>query len=222
MNIRANSTITPNERKYAIVFFIIGILVAASVSVTVYSVYAPKHIKEAERIAELEDAIEILVMERTTYIELSFAEIQRLRAENAELEMEYSVLNSKYESLKEDYDELSLITEERKPKNESTIYVTENESLEVISKLVPCFTDNKLISYIIRVNATNISDKPLDKVCVFMVAYAYDETTGGSWSCTAGSLNTESLYPQETYTCEFTDLFKEITTYKIFAVVTGV
>ena len=34
-----------------------------------------------ERVAELEDAINVIVMERTTYIELSFAEIQRLRAE---------------------------------------------------------------------------------------------------------------------------------------------
>ena len=34
-----------------------------------------------ERIAELEDAIDVIVMERTMYIELSFAEIQRLRAE---------------------------------------------------------------------------------------------------------------------------------------------
>ena len=34
-----------------------------------------------ERVAELEDAIEVIVMERTTYVELSFAEIQRLRVE---------------------------------------------------------------------------------------------------------------------------------------------
>jgi len=34
-----------------------------------------------ERVAELEDAIEVIVMERTTYVELSFAEIQRLRTE---------------------------------------------------------------------------------------------------------------------------------------------
>lgn len=34
-----------------------------------------------ERVAELEDVIEVIVIERTTYIELSFAEIQRLRAE---------------------------------------------------------------------------------------------------------------------------------------------
>ncbi len=34
-----------------------------------------------EEIAYLEDTIEVIVMERTMYIELSFAEIQRLRAE---------------------------------------------------------------------------------------------------------------------------------------------
>jgi len=34
-----------------------------------------------ERIAELENAIDVIVMERTMYIELSFAEIQRLRVE---------------------------------------------------------------------------------------------------------------------------------------------
>ena len=35
----------------------------------------------AERINGLEHTIEVIVMERTMYIELSFAEIQRLRAE---------------------------------------------------------------------------------------------------------------------------------------------
>ena len=37
--------------------------------------------RQFDRVEELEEAIEIIVMERTTYIELSFAEIQRLRAE---------------------------------------------------------------------------------------------------------------------------------------------
>ena len=35
----------------------------------------------ADRVNVLEEAIEVIVMERTTYVELSFAEIQRLRAE---------------------------------------------------------------------------------------------------------------------------------------------
>ena len=187
--------------------------------------------QEVQRLVGIEDEYDKLAHVRTS-LEENYSKLRTekedLEDDYSKLEREYSTLNSLYatlysshSSLKEDYDELSLITEERNAKNDSVIYVTENGSLEVMSQLVPCFVDNTLISYIIRVNATNISDKPLDKVCIFMVAYSYNETTGESWSCTAGSLNTKPLYPQETYTCKFTDMFKEITTYKIFAVVTG-
>jgi len=46
-----------------------------------YSNCEVEYIDALERIDELEHMIEVIVMERTTYIELSFAEIQRLRVE---------------------------------------------------------------------------------------------------------------------------------------------
>ena len=133
------------------------------------------------------------------------------------LEGELWELTDNYEALKGDYEEIYSIFNASKAIAESAEWISDDERLTVTSEP---FTSPSLImgiTYSVRVNVTNVGDKPIDKVLIFLVTYKDGKFTEGYLYGQYSSYIVENLYIGETYSHDFT-VSPGMTSYKVLAV----
>jgi len=147
---------------------------------------------------------------------------EKLKSEYEQLEIKYSKLSAleeDYERLKEAYEKLKenyeKILREGEAIATSAEWISEDKRLKVTSELIPVFWFGKLRGYKVRVTVTNISNEPLGKVWIFIFPYVGDKLY--TWDKYDHVTTVENLYMGESYTYEFDDLPKEMTTYKVLA-----
>lgn len=155
---------------------------------------------------ELEGDYEKLASVRTS-LEENYSE---LRTEKEDLEKEYSDLEAEITSLEK-------ILETGKAITESAEWISDDECLKGTSEVIvtrELWIWNIYLpsTYTVRVNITNIGDKPISKVYIFLFPYTNGEFTEKYYSNTA-----ESLYIGETYSHDFR-ISAETTSYRVLAV----
>jgi len=134
----------------------------------------------------------------------------RARQEIRTLEEELEALGERYDSLNDELHFLGVIAE-------SAEWISDDERLKVTSEP---FTSPSLImgiTYSVRVNVTNVGDKPIDKVLIFLITYKDGKFTEGYLYGQYSSYTVENLYIGETYSHEFT-VSPDMTSYKVLAV----
>lgn len=162
---------------------------------------------------ELEDDYNKLALVRTS-LEENYSE---LRTEKEDLEKDYSDLEVEYSLLKEDYLEVKSIIDTGTAIAKSAEWISEDECLKGTSEVI--ITRELWIwgiylssTHTVRVNITNIGDKPIGKVYIFLFPY-----TNGEFTERYDSNIVESLYIGETYSHDFR-VSEDMTSYKVLAV----
>jgi len=142
-------------------------------------------------------------------------EYESLKADILGLSNTLSLYSDNYRILKEDYDELNSLFEAGEAIAESAEWVSEDERLNVTSKLITSGT--YWITYNVRVTVTNVGDEPIDKVVILLFPYINGKFTETYYGYKSHSV--ESLYLGETYSYDFTGITEDMTSYKVLAVV---
>ena len=126
----------------------------------------------------------------------------------------FSLYQDNYRTLKENYDELNALLEEGEAMAESAEWVSEDERLNVTSKLITSGT--YWVTYTVRVTITNVGDEPIDKVVIFL--FPYEDGKFAEEYFWYESHSVENIYIGETYSHDFTYLPEEMTSYRVLAV----
>ena len=152
------------------------------------------------------------------------ADYATLEADYTGLEDKYSRLQTNYGSLKTRYDSLnashgalesrlnSLLSRAQSLAQSASWFSTDSR-LRVTSEIV---AEELYFStlYYVRVNVTNIGDKPLKDVWIFLFRYKGGELEWNSWS---GCKDIENLYLGETCSYDF-QIYDDVTSYIVFAI----
>jgi hypothetical protein len=101
-------------------------------------------------------------------------------------------------------------------KSASATWVSEDNLLNITSELIPEISGNCVLwSYTVIVNVTNISNRPLDHYFLFLFPYADGKLL--KYLSFPFVYGTKRLDIGEVFSWNFTDVPKEMTTYKVFA-----
>jgi len=139
------------------------------------------------------------------------SEYSSLNVEYNSLKDEYERLKDEYECLKEKFEALKASLEKGEIIAGSATWLSEDKRLKVVSELIPKYLFGEISYYNIRVNVTNVSNKPLSEVLVFIFVYVNGKLAKWDYH------RFEDLYIGETQTYTFTDLPEDVTTYKVLA-----
>jgi len=187
--------------------------VTAILCLGLYSNSAQEALRLKGGMRELEDDYDKLSRVRTS-LEENYSE---LRTEKEDLEAEYSRLSSDYSKIESDKTSLEKILESGEAITESAEWISDDECLKGTSEVI--ITRELWVwgiylpdIYTVRVNITNIGDKPIGKVYVFLFPY-----TNGEFTEKYDYNIVESLYIGETYSHDFR-ISSETTSYKVLAV----
>ena len=142
------------------------------------------------------------------------SQIASLKSQIVKLNGSYLLLKSDYDSLKQDYDKLLSAIERAEVVAKSATWLSEDKRVNVASEVIPNFFFGEIYSYTIRVTVTNVGAEPLNTVWIILIPYQ-DGKLIKDWSPYWYSETAKSLYMGESYSCEFTSIPKEMTTYKI-------
>lgn len=129
-------------------------------------------------------------------------------SEYSKLQSEYSSIKSSYESLMREHEELEKQYEILK----SVSLISEDGRIKVTCELIPQHWWREISYYDLKVDVTNVGDKPLNNVLVFVFAYADGRLV--EWKY----YKFNDLYMGETLTYTFQYLSKELTSYKVLAI----
>jgi len=146
----------------------------------------------------------------------SVQEASTLNSKYVKVVEDYNRLNSDYSKLTSDYSELKTFLDGTKAIAESAEWVSEDGRLKVTSELI--LSGTYWVTYTVRVNVTNIGNESIDKVVIFFFRYIegkFDETYFAEYRFHS----VEDLYIGETYSYDFTYSTKDMTSYKVLAVV---
>lgn len=126
----------------------------------------------------------------------------------SKLQSEYSSIKSSYESLMREHEELEKQYEILK----SVSWISEDGRIKVTYELIPQHWWREISYYDLKVDVTNVGDKPLKNVLVFVFAYADGRLV--EWKY----YKFNDLYMGETLTYTFQHLSKELTSYRVLAI----
>jgi len=163
------------------------------------------------------DSLNNAVASLNSEIRDKISEISSLESEIVKLNASYSSLKSEYDSLKQDYEKLLSAIEKGEVAAKSATWLSEDKRLKVTSEVIPELFLGELCCYTVKVTVTNVGTEPINTVWILLFPYKDDKLVE-YWNTISYSKCVESLYIGESYSCNFTWVPKEMTTYKVVVV----